>query len=95
MSDCTGQAWFSLFNDTAEMLLGISADACYQLKSNVFDESAVAEYENVFSNALFKDFICRVSEVKVELYRVFNYSFIYNFFLCVCLFNNIAVIMHV
>jgi len=72
MSDASGQGWFSLFNDTAELLLGVTAEECSNLKTNgnnggMDDSDGIGgtggnnAYENVFSNALFKDYICRVS----------------------------------
>lgn len=53
MSDHSGQSWFSLFNDTAEQILGCTAEDLHQMKLNG-DE---AGYEAVFSKALFQTLI--------------------------------------
>ena len=54
--DNTGQAWFSLFNDTAEQLLGHSADSLYNMKCN----GDIHNYESIFSEALFKMHLMRI-----------------------------------
>jgi replication factor A1 len=58
VSDHTGQVWLSLFNDQAEKLLGgVTAN-----ELNVYKEDGnEIAYENVFSDALFKTFVMRVS----------------------------------
>ena len=57
-SDHTGQVWLSLFNDQAEKLLGgVTANDLNTYKE---DGNEIA-YENVFSDALFKTFVMRVS----------------------------------
>lgn len=61
MTDASGQSWFSLFNDTAEALLGRTAEEMYQLKC----AGSVAEEESVYNNAKFKQFIVK-ARVKQE-----------------------------
>jgi replication factor A1 len=57
-SDHSGQVWLSLFNDQAEKLLGcVTANELNAYKEQG-DEIA---YEKVFSDALFKTFVMRVS----------------------------------
>lgn len=62
LSDASGNNWFSLFNDTAEMLLQASAESVHQMKSQG-DELGAA---SIFKNALFKTFVAKV-RVKQEL----------------------------
>lgn len=61
MTDATGNSWFSLFNDTAEKLLGKSAEELYQMRAQGLEQ----EYEQVFNEALFKSYIVQ-ARVKQE-----------------------------
>lgn len=61
MTDQSGQSWFSMFNDTAQVLLGRTADELNEMKGSGDD----AGYEAVFKSALFKTFICR-ARIKQE-----------------------------
>jgi hypothetical protein len=56
MADQTGSSWFSLFNDTAEKLLGKTAEELYQFKMSGNE----LDYEKVFSDALFKTVVGKV-----------------------------------
>ena len=63
MADSSGSSWFSFFNETAEKLLGATADSLYEHKL-----SGDGEYERVFNNALFKTVVakCRVKQEMVN-----------------------------
>jgi replication factor A1 len=63
MADSSGSSWFSFFNDTAEKLLGASADSLYEHKL-----TGDGEYERTFNNALFKTVVakCRVKQEMVN-----------------------------
>ncbi len=68
MADNSGSSWFSFFNETAEKLLGATADSLYEHKMQ-----ADGEYERTFANALFKTVVvkCRVKQEMVnDEYRV-------------------------
>lgn len=62
MADHSGSSWFTLFNDTADILLKHSAEGLHQMKMNGDEEG----YEKVFSDALFKTIIGK-ARVKQEL----------------------------
>lgn len=63
MADSSGSSWFSFFNETAEKLLGASADDLFEHKL-----TGDGEYERAFNNALFKTVIakCRVKQEMVN-----------------------------
>lgn len=56
LSDHSGQNWFSLFNDQAVQVLGVTAQQCYEMKV----EGNEVGYDQVFSDALFKTYVCKV-----------------------------------
>lgn len=62
MADSTGSAWFTVFNEQAERLLGVPAQTLHDYRT----ENNEADYEKVFSDALFKTFLCK-ARVKQEL----------------------------
>ena len=59
MADPSGSFWFTAFNDTAQTMLGKSAEELHEMKS-AGDE---AGYEAVFKQSLFKSYIVKVSFV--------------------------------
>ena len=62
ISDHTSDAGFTLFNDTAEQLLGHTADELYEMKQNGNE----AGYEKVFQDAMFTQVLVK-ARVKQEL----------------------------
>lgn len=62
MSDHTNDTGFTLFNDTAEQLLGHSADEMYEMKQSGNE----AGYEKVFQDALFNQVLVK-ARVKQDL----------------------------
>lgn len=63
IGDQTGQTWVNAFNETAEQLLGKSAEEMYYLKSS--DE---ALFQQVFKEAMFKHYVFRI-RAKQENYQ--------------------------
>jgi len=61
MSDHTGQSWFSMFNESAEELLGATAEQLYEMKLN----GDTVGYDEVFNRAQFKTFTAK-ARVKQE-----------------------------
>jgi replication factor A1 len=61
LADHSGNNWFSMFNESAEKLLGHTAEELYQFKT----EGNEAAFDAVFSEALFKTFVCKI-RVKQE-----------------------------
>lgn len=53
--DASGAGWFTLFNEEAEKLLGISADDLYKMKL-----SSEEAYKRHFDDLLFKEFVATV-----------------------------------
>lgn len=72
MADYTGNGWFSLFNDAAEKLLGCPAQTLFELRSDMNE----AAYEKIFSDALFKTFVCKVN-MNIARCHVFTHSWTY------------------
>lgn len=62
VSDHTGDSGFTLFNDTAEQLLGYTADDLHDMKQSGNE----ADYDKVFQDAMFKQVIVK-ARVKQEL----------------------------
>jgi predicted signal transduction protein with EAL and GGDEF domain len=62
ISDYTSDAGFTLFNDTAEQLLGHTADELFEMKQSGNE----AGYESVFQNAMFMQVLVK-ARVKQEL----------------------------
>lgn len=62
MADPSGSNWFTVFNDQAEVMLGVKAQDLYNFRTADNNEQA---YEKVFADALFKTYICK-ARVKVE-----------------------------
>lgn len=61
VADHTGGTWISLFNETAEKLLGVPASKLHEYRT----QGQEVEYEKIFQDALFKTFILRL-RVKQE-----------------------------
>lgn len=68
MSDHTSDTGFTLFNDTAEQLLGRTADEMYEMKQSG-DE---AGYEAVFQAAIFTQVLVKARVKQVCIYRLLS-----------------------
>lgn len=62
VADHTGGTWVSLFNETAEKILGVPASTLHEFRLQA-NELA---YEQVFADALFKTYVMRL-RIKEEI----------------------------
>lgn len=65
VSDNSGAAWLSCFNETAELILGHKAEELNQLRENDNTQA----YQAAFQDANFADYVFKI-RVKQEHYNV-------------------------
>lgn len=63
ISDYTGHAWFSGFNDVGEIIMGCQADELHELKQ----DGQLQLFEDAFSKVMFKTFLFKVINNKFGL----------------------------
>lgn len=65
VSDSTGEAWFSAFNDEAEKIIGCTADELNILRSEVIKLETISKIQNI-PKSLCSDFNMVVFSRKVK-----------------------------
>jgi replication factor A1 len=64
-TDCSGQSWLSLFNDTAMKVMGgYTADSLYEMKERGEDQ----QFEQICQDALWRTYVMRV-RIKQEIVK--------------------------
>lgn len=63
LSDSSGEAWVSAFNEQAESLLGVSADNLSEMRNQAGDDN---QYQNAVRKAMWQPCVYRISAAQTE-----------------------------